>query len=569
MTGNTFFKCVKKYGILLILEIAMAVTLNYVIVRGNDIIGSVIDDMLSGADIVFTDFLVQFLVLTLAGFITAFIQRGAASGYSNLVCTKYREKVAEKIYRLEYIFFDSNTSAGVLNKVAGDLREIANFLESVLPEMVSNLIAVIIYAGYICYLNVGLFLLLAICYPLIFWISNLFVKRISKWNRLYRQKTDTMAEIAQDAVSGILVLRSFGLEEIFKSKMQRAAKELVENEQRRVQISNTSMLVRKLIQWMPNIICAVYAVFLVKKGQLSMGSLVAFILVLNKFIEAFVGLPFAFVDASTGMISVKRIEEILTSDEETGGEEKEIPDTDTVIVFDDICFGYQEGQEVLQRLSFQVKKGEKIAFVGESGTGKSTVFNLLCGFYHQKEGTYKLFGRDFKDWDLETARNQIALVSQNVFLFPGTIEENVAFGNKGADRDMIVKACKKAEIHDFIMSLPDGYETVVGERGAMLSGGQKQRISIARAILKNASILLLDEPTSAIDVGTEKLIKKAIDSISEGRTCITIAHRLSTVEDCDRIMVLKHGSIAEEGKHEELIRLNGIYASMYKEAGDE
>lgn len=569
MIKNKFFSCMAKYGILLLVEILMAVIVNFVFVQGNDIISRVIDDMLSGADVAFKTFLVEFLLLTLAGFITAYVQRTASLSYSNLVCEKYRSIVAEKIYRLEYKFFDSNTSATILNKVIGDLGEIVNFLEIILPDIMSNLIATVIYAGYICHLNAGLFILMVICYPLIFWISNLFVRKISKLNKVFRQKTDTMADISQDAVSGILVLRSFGLEEIFHKKMQNAVNGLVENEQKRVQISNTSLIVRKIIQWMPNILCAVYAVFLVKNGQISLGNLLAFILVLNKFIDAFVGLPFAFVEASAGMISVKRIEEILRAGQEAGGIKKEVPDTDMVIEFEKISFGYQQEQTVLKELSFEVRKGEKIAFVGESGGGKSTIFHLLCGFYQPSDGTYRLFGRDFKEWDLEAARDQIALVSQNVFLFPDTIEENVAFGNKNASHEEVVEACKKAEIHNFIMSLPNGYQTIAGERGAILSGGQKQRISIARAILKNAPVLLLDEPTSAVDVETEKLIKNAIDSISRGRTCITIAHRLSTVKDCDRIMVLDHGRIAEQGTHDELISLNKVYAALYKEAQDE
>lgn len=565
MFKSKFIKCAVKHSAFLIIEILMAVCLNYVIVQGNDIISTVIDDMLVGNDIVFSAFLVQFLIFTLLGFITAFIQRATALAYSNSVCADYRDRVGERIYRLEYKFFTSNNSASVLNKVIGDFSEITNLLESVIPEIFANLIALIIYAVYIGQLNIGLFILLVTSYPLIFLISNLFVKKISKLNLVYRQKTDTMTEIAHDALSGILVLRSFGLENVFQKKMQKAAKDLVDNELKRTQISNSALLARKIIQWMPNIICAVYAVFLVKSGELSLGSLVAFILVLNRFIEAFVGLPFAFVDASSGFVCVKRVEEILTSPQEENGNEYTIVDEEKVIEFKDVHFGYHEDKEILQGISFGVNKGEKVAFVGESGGGKSTIFNLICGFYKADEGGYSLFGRSFSEWDLEAARSNIALVSQNVFLFPTTIEENVAFGNTAATHEDIVEACKKAEIHDFIMTLPEGYQTLVGERGAILSGGQKQRISIARAILKDAPVLLLDEPTSAIDVETEGLIKAAIDSISEGRTCITIAHRLSTIQDCDRIMVLEHGKIVESGKHEELLERGGTYAAMYNE----
>jgi len=565
---NKFLKYMRKYSVLLLAEAALTVAVNYAVVQGNRIISAVIDDMIGGNEVTFQNFLMQLLFLTVVGFAAAFFQRTAASWYGLWVCTGYKNLVAEKIYRLDYKYFDSNNSATVLNKVTGDISEIINFLDSILPEMIMNLMAVFIYACYIGELNLGLLLLICFCYPVIFRIANCFVKKISSLNKVFRQKTDTMTEIAQDAVSGILILRSFGLEKVFQKKMHAAAEDLVENEEKRTKVSNTVMLIRSLIQWLPNIICAVYAVYLVRNGALSLGNLVAFILILNKFVDAFVGLPFAFVDASASFVCVKRIEEILASEEETGGSETTPLDEGTVIDFQDVEFGYQKNVPVLKGLSFQIHKGENVAFVGESGGGKSTIFHIICGFYGVESGEYKLFGRDIKEWKAEAARKRIALVSQNIFLFPGTVKENVSYGNKNASYEDIVEACKKAEIHDFIMTLPDGYQTAVGERGILLSGGQKQRISIARAILKDAPVLLLDEPTSSIDVETEKLIQRAVQAVSKGRTCITIAHRLSTVKDCDRIMVLHQGHIAESGTHEELMAFGKIYADMYREVAD-
>lgn len=569
MRKKIFVKCMIQYGWLLLIEAVLAIIVSYTMVQGNKVISVVIDDMLGGKEVLFASFVIQFLIFTAVGVLASFIQSIAALKYAVYTCTKYKDLVVEKLYSIEYKYFDSNYVATLLNKVIGDLGEIAGFLESVLPQMISNIIAIIIYSVYIAQLNLGLWIVIVVSYPLIFWIANILVKKISGLQNIFRQKVDKMAEIVQDAVNGILVLRSFGMEQIFQKKMHRAAKELVENEEKRTQMTNTSMVIRKVVQWLPNIISAVYAVYLVQQGNISLGGLVAFILVLNKFVEAFIELPFCMVDASAGMVCIKRMEEIFDAKEEISGIECVPMDTNVAICFDKVNFGYTQDNLVLQNLSFEVKKGENIAFVGESGGGKSTIFHLLCGFYEKTGGSYQLMGRRIEDWNRNALRQQIALVSQNVFLFPTTVEENILYGNPKATHEEIIEACKKAEIHAFIMTLPQGYQTIVGERGAILSGGQKQRISIARAILKDAPILLLDEPTSALDVETESSIQNAIGAVMAGRTCITMAHRLSTIVHADKILVLKQGHIVEWGTHEELMALGQVYAAMYGEANNE
>lgn len=532
-------------------EIALLSLLNFATVRGNQVISAVIDRMLAGESIVLGSFLAEFTLLTLTGFAAAFIASAAASKYGLLVFTRYCRQVTRKLYCMEYRYFDNHNSASVINKVNSDLGEVEHFLSETFVKLLTDGIAVIIYANYVRTLNAGLFVMVLICYPLVLWIANKLVQKIRSLAKTYRAKSDTITEIAQDVLSGILVVRSFALEPYFQDKMHTATLDLVDNEEKRARVSNRALLIRKLIQWLPNILCAVYSIVLVMRGALSIGELLAFILILSKLVDAFVGIPFNMVDAAGSLVSIQRIEEILNTPEEPSGLEETPLDTEIVLSFDNLCFGYNEEFPVLENASFTIRKGENIAFAGESGGGKSTIFHLLCGFYTPQSGDYFLYGRRFSDWDISKARNMFSLVSQNVFLFPATIGENVRYGNWNVTMQEVIKACQDAEIHDFIQTLPMQYQTVVGERGAMLSGGQKQRIAIARAILKNAPILLLDEPTSAIDEGTEKEIQQAIAKVSKGKTCLTIAHRLSTIQDADRIYIVKNRKVEEAGTYEE------------------
>lgn len=547
-----------------LIEMALTYIISSVIVKGNTVVGEAVDTMLSGGNAEFESFIGYFLALTGIGFAAGFFKSAAASKFSIKVQTMYKNYVAKKLYRLEYRYFDENGSAAVINKMNSDIAEAAVLLNENIPYIGANGIAVAVYAFYVGRLNMRLLILILFCYPVVLFISKKFTEKVVALKHIHRQKSDTIMEIAQDAMSGILVLRSFGAEDYFQQKMNLAADELVEYEGRRARISNTAIVVRKMMQWMPNIICAVYAYILVLHGSLSIGELLAFIIVLQRFIEAFIELPFDIVDAKEHIVCVKRIENILNEKDEPCGMETEGISGADAVSFENVNFAYTEGTKVLDGLSFSIPRGSSAAFVGDSGGGKSTVFHLICGFYQPSSGSYSLFGRKFTDWNLEAAREQMALVSQNVFLFPETIYENVRYGRLDASKEEITEACKNAGIHDFIMQLPDGYDTLVGERGILLSGGERQRISIARAFLKNAPILLLDEPTSAIDVATEKLIQEAIDKLSLNRTSIIIAHRLSTVMGADKIMVLKDGCIREAGTHEELIGMDSIYAGMYK-----
>ncbi len=573
MKYKYFMRCCLKYGAFFVVELILSYILASVVVKGNTIIGDAIDSMLAGEKINPATFMGILLFLTAAGFVTAFFKSAAASKFSIKVQSAYKDMLAEKLYRLEYRYFDKNGSASVLNKVNSDIAEIDTLLNQNIPELCTNIVAMITYAVYVGQINIGLLLLMMVCYPFVFWFTGKVVKKIQSLRKVFRQKSDIITEISQDCISGILVLRAFGAEEYFQDKLNTAADDLVTNEEKRVRITNNVLIVRRMLQWMPNIICAIYAYVMALRGNISLGELVVFLMILQRFVDAFIGVPFNLVDARETMVCIHRVEEILVQKEEESGTaiaglvkseaDMTTADEKPAIAFENVSFSYTEEKQVLSELSFVVRENTSVAFVGDSGGGKSTIFHLLCGFYQPDKGSYKLFGREFREWDIASARDKMALVSQNVFLFPTTIRENVRYGRQDASDEQIEQACKDAGIHDFIIGLPEGYDSIVGERGILLSGGERQRISIARAFLKNAPILLLDEPTSAIDVETEALIKEAIDKLSYNRTCITIAHRLSTIQSADEIMVLKDGNIVESGTHMALLEKGDVYAGMY------
>jgi ABC-type multidrug transport system fused ATPase/permease subunit len=565
---HLLFKIALKYWYIFLLGMGMTYVFTQVVVEGNALIAKAVDTLIDGKEVEFGDFIVQLGIMTIIGFVTAYIATYSSSIYSAKVLKRFKDMAAERIIHLQYKYFDEQGSGGIINKLVSDINETDRFFKETLSSLMSAIIIVATVLVYMFGLDWKIFLVVVLCYPILLFSANIVAKKLQGLAKTRRGQLDERTEIAYDNIQGIVVGRSYNLHDIQFKRIDRIIEAVFKNEKRRTSISSLSYVIQSIISWIPSVVCSLFALYEVLHGTISVGDMLAFTILLNRMARPMEEIPFAINDIMEIGVSMKRLDELCSQPKEPSGETDYTAQLDSIsngnaIEFSNINFAYESDTPIFRNLSFTIPVNKTIAFVGGSGEGKSTVFKLICGFYYPQGGSYRLFGEEFSKWDISAARSQFSLVSQNVFLLPETIEENVAYGRLGATHEEIVEACKNANIHDFIMSLPDGYQTQVGERGVRMSGGERQRISIARAFLKNAPVLLLDEPTSAVDVGTEEAIQEAIDRVCKGKTVIIIAHRLNTIMNSDQIMVFQDGSIVETGTHDQLLQHHGVYESLY------
>jgi len=567
---STFVKISLKNIHWFIMNLFMAYVLTSVVVRGNALIAGAVDKLLAGEHIIMSTFIWQLIIMAFIGLVSAFIKSYSSSTFSVNVQTAFKNEAAQKLAKLEYKYFDDLGSGSIINKLVSDIAETGQFFSETLPDICTVVITIVTIMIYIAGLNFKLLIVVLLCYPILIIIANFIAKKMVALAKKRRGKLDLMASIAGDSIQGIVVGRSYNLFGVIKKKLDKAIDDIVKNEYQRTTISMGSWVLQEMISWVPTIVCSVFVLYQTFSGEVTVGGMMSFMILVNRLAHSMGQLPFIINDAREINVSINRLEEIMAQENEPSGDYyfdeaiNDVKECKNAIVLHNLGFSYDEGaRQIFNELDVEIERGKTTAFAGGSGQGKTTVFKIFCGFYTQNSGDYYLMGKKFTEWNLSKAREQFALVSQSVFLFPETIAENVAYGRVGATMDEIIEACKGANIHDFIVSLPEKYETLVGERGVRLSGGERQRISIARAFLKNAPILLLDEPTSAIDVQTEGLIQGAIDKISENKTVIIIAHRLSTIEKADKICVFDNKKIVEYGTHDELLEQSGVYSELY------
>jgi ATP-binding cassette subfamily B protein/subfamily B ATP-binding cassette protein MsbA len=475
-----------------------------------------------------------------------------------------RQYIYDYIQSLSLKFFQDKQTGELMSRVINDTRDFEILIAHAIPTIIVN--ACMLAGVFIILLAMNISLTLYTLIPIPFLLF--LVMKFNKLSRpLFKKNQEEVANvnsILQDHFSGIKEIKAFTREEkASKMTLERITRQTIAI-LRALRISNAYF---PSIQFFSNIGTVIVILFggkMALEARMPMEDVVAFILYLNMFYQPIISLGQISEGIQQALASGERVVELLNVESDIVEVENpiELEDFSGEIEFKNVDFHYVENIPVLSDISFKIKKGEMAALVGPTGVGKTTIAHLIPRFYDPSAGAILINGVNIKDIKLHSLRKHISIVSQDVFLFNGTVKENILFGRPEASEEEVIEAAKAANAHQFIMELEKGYETQVGERGVKLSGGQKQRISIARAILKNAPILILDEATSAVDTKTEMQIQEALKNLMKDKTSIVIAHRLSTIQEADQIIILKDGRIVESGKHEELINANGLYASL-------
>ncbi len=468
----------------------------------------------------------------------------------------------------ELAFFESQRTGNLMAMLNDDVNQLERFLNHVFNEII-QLITLILFAGWaLCAVSLPLGLLGMAPIPFIIAGSLYYQKKVAPYYQSIREGVGQLGTRLENNISGILVIKSFTAEQFEMERVREVSEQYRDANFKAINWSAVYVpLIRIFISigFALTLLIGAYWV-LFEPGKFTIGSLAFFAMMTQRLLWPVTRLGVIFDEYERARASAARIFGLIDTPGKINGPEHplQLPDKVGHIRLENVSFHYKPGQPVLCNLSLDIPSGQTIGIAGPTGGGKTTLIKLLLRLYDVSDGCILLEGADIRQLSIESLRQQIGLVSQDVYLFHGTVRENIAYGMGHCTMGRIVAAAKKAQLHDFIESLPDGYESIVGERGIKLSGGQRQRLSIARAILKDAPILILDEATSAVDTETERAIQQNLSRLAEGKTAIIIAHRLSTIRHADKIIVIKDGAIAEEGSHDELLEIDGEYADLWK-----
>ena len=474
-----------------------------------------------------------------------------------------RQQFFDHYEKLSFSYYDQNNSGQMMSKLVSDLFDISEMAHHGPENLFISLIKIIGSCVFLFVINrwLAIPLLVLVFFMILFSYSQ--NRRMQATFMDNRQKIGDINSSLQDTLAGIRVVQSFANEEIERDKFRHSNENFLHSKDANYRCMGSFMSGNLFFQGLMYLVTLVFGGWLIAKGQMETADLAMYALYIGIFISPIQILVELTEMMQKGLSGFRRFLAVVETEPDIVDAEdaKPLENVKGTVEYKDVSFHYSDDDTlVLSDVSFRIDAGKSIALVGPSGSGKTTICSLLPRFYDVTGGSIRIDGKDIRSLSLESLRNNIGLVQQDVYLFCGSIKDNISYGKPGASIEEIIDAAKKANIHDFIMSLPDGYDSYVGERGTRLSGGQKQRISIARVFLKNPPILILDEATSALDNESERWIQHSLEELAKNRTTITIAHRLSTIRNADEILVVADTGIAERGTHEELLAANGIYA---------
>ncbi len=516
--------------------------------------------------------IIIFGCVLLAAYILKMLMKYSVDYYGHMVGTHLqadmRKELFAKLEKLPFSYFDNNETGKIMSRITSDLQEISELAHHGPEMLVMTSFSLIFSLFYLSSINTTLALIIFSCSPLLVVITLIVRKKHLESSRRARRSLAQINADVNSSVSGIRITKAFNNSDKEMDKFETGNKAFVEAKRGQYVTMAIQHAATIFVTDIYNVVCLISGGIFLYRGLISFGDYSSFIVSISFFTSPILQLVQWMEQFDEGVTGFERFCEILdlpVEEDRTGAKELEKVKGD--IAFDEVCFSYnhEENREVLDHISFHVDSGKTIALVGPSGGGKTTICHLLPKFYHPDNGKITIDGSDIEDITMDSLRENIGIVQQDVFLFSGSFADNIAYGKKDATEEEIIDAARKANIYDYIMSLPEGFNTEIGERGIRLSGGQKQRLSIARVFLKNPSILILDEATSALDNATEALIQEALNNLKQGRTTIVVAHRLSTIKNADEILVVANGKIKEKGTHDELIQKeNGIYKKLYE-----
>ena len=475
-----------------------------------------------------------------------------------------RSDMFNKLETLPYSFYDEHETGKIMSRMTNDLMDVSELAHHGPENLLISGIMIVGSFVYLCTISVPLTLIIFACVPIMVVVSLFCRKRMRDAFTESRKSIAVINAALESSISGIRVTKAFTNADKEAEKFEKGNAQFVEARKKAYRAMAQFFSSTSFITDVFNVVVMLAGGLFMYAGKINFGDYSAFIVSVNQFIGPVTTLINFMEQYQNGVTGFERFLEIMDEQpEQESPNARDLQNVQGEITLDHVSFSYDNSKEVLKDVSLNIKKGETLALVGPSGGGKTTICHLIPAFYRATGGRILIDGTDINDVTFKSLRRSIGIVQQDVFLFNGSIKENILYGRLDATDGEVIEAAKRANIHDFVMTLPDGYDTQIGERGVKLSGGQKQRLSIARVFLKNPAILILDEATSALDNTTEILIQQALDELCKGRTTLVVAHRLSTIKNADEICVIANGQITEMGTHEALMEKGGVYHDLY------